>query len=266
MQYTCETHSRFYLFLFLYPLTPLSTVAPRRKGQQGPLVPITPMPSYSDMDTPDLKNKLNRFGVRPLPKRQMILKLKEIHQYTHQVISSESEDETPSLGRPRAIGPPPTMEPTRKPVSCAQTGGFKEPSGRAAPAGEEDMEPLSASQGSNTSSTAPSEDSERSNPEQCLSDDSDTDDITASQSASKLQDNLIAVRRFIQSDPDLYGQILHYQPLVLSDLQARLKAAGIRLGAAKLLDYLDSQCITFTTAKYLLKRKHKQKKITDTPH
>ncbi|CAB1344461.1 unnamed protein product [Coregonus sp. 'balchen'] len=235
-------------------------VASRRKGQQGPLVPITPMPSYSDMDTPDLKNKLNRFGVRPLPKRQMILKLKEIHQYTHQVISSESEDEAPSLGRPRAVGPLPTttsMEPTRKPVSCAQTGGFKEPNERAAPTvslvklpgGEEDMEPLSASQGSNKSSTAPSEDSERSNPEQCLSDDSDNDDITSSQSASKLQDSLVAVRRFIQSDPHLYGQILHYQPLVLSDLQARLKAAGIRLGAAKLLDYLDSQCITFTTAR-----------------
>ncbi|XP_014035608.2 structure-specific endonuclease subunit SLX4 isoform X1 [Salmo salar] len=245
-------------------------VAPRRKGQQGPLVPITPMPSYSDMDTPDLKNKLNRFGVRPLPKRQMILKLKEIHQYTHQVISSESEDEAPSLGRPRAVGPPPTtssMEPTRKPVSCAQTGGFNEPSGRAAPTvslvklpgREEDMEPLSASQGSNTSSTAPSEDSERSNPEQCLSDDSDNDDITASQSASKLQDNLLAVRRFIQSDPDLYGQILLYQPLVLSDLQARLKAAGIRLGAAKLLDYLDSQCITFTTAKPGLRGGRKRK-------
>ncbi|XP_031689056.1 structure-specific endonuclease subunit SLX4 isoform X1 [Oncorhynchus kisutch] len=234
-------------------------VAPRRKGQQGPLVPITPMPSYSDMDTPDLKNKLNRFGVRPLPKRQMILKLKEIHQYTHQVVSSESEDEAPSLGRPRAVGPPPptTMEPTRKPVSCAQAEGFKEPGGKAAPTvslvklpgEEEDMEPLSASQGSNTSSTAPSEDSERSNPEQCLSDDSDNDNITASQSASKLQDKLVTVRHFIQSDPDLYGQILHYQPLVLSDLQARLKAAGIQLGAAKLLDYLDSQCITFTTAK-----------------
>jgi structure-specific endonuclease subunit SLX4 (BTB/POZ domain-containing protein 12) len=89
----------------------------------------------------------------------------------------------------------------------------------------------------------------RSNPEQCLSDDSDNDNITASQSASKLQDKLVAVRHFIQSDPDLYGQILQYQPLVLSDLQARLQAAGIQLGAAKLLDYLDSQCITFTTAK-----------------
>lgn len=91
----------------------------------------------------------------------------------------------------------------------------------------------------------------RSNPEQCLSDDeSDSDGgVTASQAASCHEERLQAVRAFILSDPELYGQILQYRPLVLSQLQARLKAAGIRLGAAKLLDYLDSQCITFTTAK-----------------
>nr|XP_033819675.1 structure-specific endonuclease subunit SLX4 isoform X3 [Geotrypetes seraphini] len=63
------------------------------KRNQVPKVPITPMPSYSDMDTPKLKKELDRFGVRPLPKRRMILKLKEIFQYTHQTMSSDSEDE-----------------------------------------------------------------------------------------------------------------------------------------------------------------------------
>lgn len=37
-----------------------------------------------------------RFGVRPLPKRQMVLKLKEIFQYTHQTLDSDSEDESQS--------------------------------------------------------------------------------------------------------------------------------------------------------------------------
>lgn len=37
-----------------------------------------------------------RFGVRPLPKRQMVLKLKEIFQYTHQTLESDSEDESQS--------------------------------------------------------------------------------------------------------------------------------------------------------------------------
>ncbi|KAJ6651654.1 hypothetical protein lerEdw1_020748, partial [Lerista edwardsae] len=46
--------------------------------------PLTPLPSYSIMETPELKKELSRFGVRALPKRQMVLKLKEIFQYTHQ--------------------------------------------------------------------------------------------------------------------------------------------------------------------------------------
>ncbi|XP_075903920.1 structure-specific endonuclease subunit SLX4 isoform X2 [Nelusetta ayraudi] len=225
------------------PRTPAPSSSRRRRCHS--LVPITPMPHYSDMDTPELKNKLTRFGVRPLPKRQMILKLKEIHQYTHQLTSSsDSEDE--------ARRPP------------AQTAAFKEP--RAPPvaspvksngAGEEageGAEPLSASQGSNTSSVAASEESERSNPEvgPSFSSDGDSDadvGVSASQAATRLQDRLQAVRDFILSDPELYSQILRYRPLVLSTFQARLKAAGIRLGAAKLADYLDSQCITFTTAK-----------------
>ncbi|CAM5087039.1 unnamed protein product [Natator depressus] len=70
------------------------------KRNQPPRVPITPVPAYSIMETPELKKELNRFGVRPLPKRQMVLKLKEIFQYTHQIMSSDSEDEIPSSQPP----------------------------------------------------------------------------------------------------------------------------------------------------------------------
>ncbi|KAM3864656.1 structure-specific endonuclease subunit SLX4 [Diretmus argenteus] len=231
----------------------LKTPVSSRSKSRGALVPVTPMPSYSDMDTPELKNKLNRFGVRPLPKRQMVLKLKEIHQYTHQLVESDSEDEGSSGGRAAQTKPLPP--PSTRPVSCAQAVKFKQP--RAPPAvspekhnNQEDAEPLSSSQDSNTSSTAASEDSQTTNPELCLSADGDSDgDVTASQAVSRHRDRLRAVRSFILSDPELYGQILQYRPLVLSQLQERLKAAGIRLGASKLLDYLDSQCITFTTAK-----------------
>lgn len=97
---------------------------------------------------------LRRFGVRPLPKRQMILKLKEIHQYTHQLASSDSEEDTP----PQREEPPS--------VSCHQTGKFKEPRAPAAappvkPRHGADAGQLSASQGSNTSSAACSDESER---------------------------------------------------------------------------------------------------------
>lgn len=93
--------------------------------------------------------------------------------------------------------------------------------------------------------------SSRSNPELCDSDDdgSDSEGITASQAVVREKDKLQAVHTFILSDPVLYSRVLQYQPLSLCELKAGLRAAGIRLGTAKLLDFLDSQCITFTTAK-----------------
>ncbi|CAL9700549.1 unnamed protein product [Knipowitschia caucasica] len=225
----------------LKPPVQYKTPISKFKNRQS-LVPITPLPHYSDMDTPELKNKLNKFGVRPLPKRQMVLKLKEIHQYTHQLVSSDSEDEAPSAGQtiPAAVRQTSCAIPKFKKPSAVTTSPLKQPT---------EDEPLSASQGSNTSSTA---ESERSNPEivQLSDGDSDSDGgVSASQSASRLQDRLQAVRTFIMSDSSLYNKILQYQPLVLTQLQQQLKTAGIRLGVSKLADYLDSQCITFTTAK-----------------
>lgn len=102
----------------------------------------------------------------------MILKLKEIHQYTHQLVSSDEEEEeevVSSVGRTAQVKPPPSSSVSagNRPLSCTQTVRFKEP---RAPADasplrhnmeEEENELLSASQGSNTSSTAASEESER---------------------------------------------------------------------------------------------------------
>ncbi|TSK67254.1 Structure-specific endonuclease subunit SLX4 [Bagarius yarrelli] len=180
-----------------------------------------------------------RYGVRPLPKKQMVLKLKEIHQYTHQLMSSSSEEETSPKNRPR-VAPAAFKQPTAPPPVSPRKLQFEQE--------EEQEDALPASQDSNTSSTA---ESERSNPEMCDSDDdvSDSEGITASQAVVREKDKLQAVRAFILSDPVLYGRVLQYQPLVLSELKAALRVAGVRLGTAKLLDFLDSQCITFTTAK-----------------
>jgi len=105
--------------------------------------------------------------VRPLPKRQMILKLREIHQYTHQLVHSD-EEEAPLSGPGQQTKPPATTSSAR-PLSYTQQGPhFKQP---RPPTGsspgkrgreEDDAAPLSSSQGSNTSSTtAASEESER---------------------------------------------------------------------------------------------------------
>ncbi|XP_048871030.1 structure-specific endonuclease subunit SLX4 isoform X2 [Brienomyrus brachyistius] len=242
-------------------VTQLKTPVATCRKNQPPLEPFTPMPGYSDMETPELKNRLNKFGVRPLPKRQMVLKLKEIYQYTHQLLSSDSEEEVFGQHQDPSAA---HLKQHPKPASASGSRDFKQPVGMAVKAcaevpalrpdghedGDLDREPLSASQASTASSTAASEDSERSNPELCplSDDDSDSDEVTPSQAVSRSAVKLQAVRHLLQSDTELYGQILQYQPLVLSQLQARLKEAGIRLGATKLLDFLDSQCITFTTA------------------
>ncbi|XP_022524366.2 structure-specific endonuclease subunit SLX4 [Astyanax mexicanus] len=215
----------------------LKTPVAHKNKNQVPLVPITPMPGFSDMDTPELRKRLDSYGVRPLPKKQMVLKLKEIHHYTHQLMSSESEEEDSPRCRPKT-GANPFKLPTAPPPVSPRKLQF----------GEEEQEVLPASQDSSTSSTA---ESERSNPELCDSEEegSDSEGVTASQAVVREKDKLLAVRSFIVSDPALYGRVLQYQPLSLSDLKARLRAAGIRLGTAKLLDFLDSQCITFTTAR-----------------
>jgi hypothetical protein len=44
---------------------------------------LTPMPEYTQMDTPNLKSELKRFGMKPLSKKQAVKKLVEIYEFTH---------------------------------------------------------------------------------------------------------------------------------------------------------------------------------------
>lgn len=45
--------------------------------------PLTPMANYGEMNTPNLKEELKRYGVKPLSKKQSIKKLVEIYEFTH---------------------------------------------------------------------------------------------------------------------------------------------------------------------------------------
>ena len=99
----------------------------------------------------------------------MVLKLRQIHQYTHQLVHSDEEEEQQEEhgGSGPLGGPGPTKpRPSGRPASCAQGLQFKRPGvpTGASPVkrGREDPEPLSSSQGSSaSSSTAASEESER---------------------------------------------------------------------------------------------------------
>ncbi|NXK47141.1 SLX4 endonuclease, partial [Chauna torquata] len=283
-----------------------------QESDKSPRTPVTPMPAYSMMETPQLKKELRRFGVRALPKRQMVLKLKEIFQYTHQDVDSDFEDEVPSSQ------PPPPKSPTKcsRQSKAAQTTGGKRPKasravskrkqvavassaltvgrdgddlvgppekGCAAPKhgtemthhpegakeqkrsavspegwslAADDEEPmLSTSQKSTTSSEDGSDISFSSQSsfvnelEACaFASEEEEEELPASQAAAQEEEKLEAVRCYIRSNPALYRRILFYEPIELSVLHAELKLNGIKIAKAKLLDFLDAHCITFTTA------------------
>ncbi|XP_047693577.1 structure-specific endonuclease subunit SLX4 [Prionailurus viverrinus] len=237
-----------------------------------PKEPITPMPRYSIMETPVLKKELDRFGVRPLPKRQMVLKLKEIFQYTHQTLESDSENESQSS---RVLLEAPHSQTQASKTSKGSShqenppGGSLPPMSREEPPGPDGDAQLPASQESVASSVDSSDSSFNSQSSSCefgvafesAGDEEGQEEISASQTAAQTAATEEAVRRYIRSRPALYRKVLLYQPFELAELQAELKQHGIRMALGKLLDFLDAHCITFTTSaarKEKLQRKRRQ--------
>ncbi|NXF68557.1 SLX4 endonuclease, partial [Ciccaba nigrolineata] len=224
-----------------------------QENDKPPSTPVTPMPAYSIMETPQLKKELSRFGVRALPKRQMVLKLKEIFQYTHQDVDSDFEDEIPS-------SQPPLQ---KSPAKRSRQSKAKGPAERwsLAADGEEPM--LLASQESAVSSVDGSDISFGSQSllnlafssfmngfEACaFASEEEEEELPASQAAAREEDKLEAVRCYIRSNTALYNKILFYEPIELAELHTELKQNGIKISKAKLLDFLDAHCITFTTAR-----------------
>ncbi|XP_072415835.1 structure-specific endonuclease subunit SLX4 isoform X1 [Chiloscyllium punctatum] len=286
-----------------------------RKKAQLPLAAITPEPPYSTMATPHLKRELRKFGVRPLPKKKMILKLKEIYQYTHQVVQPGPDTQSkqhisssqpctwktiPDLTSKLKVGTNKLSQPVSsarnqqkshskkqsQSVSAetsnrAMKGHLKATSKRKVKSlvlqsdGLEAKSPLKAvasdvanqlpsSQSSSSSWSEDSFESQRRLTNECddiLSTDSDDDKddgITPSQAVIREADTTEAIRQYILSDLSLYSEIVQYKPFELSDLHQKLKENGIKVSKGKLLEFLDAQCITFTTArarKEMLKRR-----------
>ncbi|NXB63960.1 SLX4 endonuclease, partial [Struthidea cinerea] len=221
-----------------------------QENNRSPSTPVTPMPAYSIMETPQLKKELSRFGVRALPKRQMVLKLKEIFQYTHR--DRDSKDEIPySQPLPQKS---PAKRP-RQPKAGQAAEGAKE-QGRPSVSLAADGEELPASQESAGSSVDGSDISFGSQSsfvngfETCaFASEEEEEEFPASQAAAREEEKLEAVRCYIRSNTALYNRILFYEPIELADLHAELKQNGIKISKAKLLNFLDSQCITSTMAK-----------------
>ncbi|XP_030814170.1 structure-specific endonuclease subunit SLX4 isoform X2 [Camarhynchus parvulus] len=280
---------------------PVKTPEPsRQENNRSPSTPVTPMPAYSIMETPQLKKELSRFGVRALPKRQMVLKLKEIFQYTHQDGDSDFEDEIfysqplpqksprqPKAGRaggrnrasaPRAGG---QRKQLVKADGASHGTGCAAPKDRTKvthhPEGAKEQERPSVSLAADGEELPASQESARSSLdgsdisfgsqssfvngfETCaFTSEEEEEEFPASQAAAREEEKLEAVRCYIRSNTALYNRILFYEPIELADLHAELKQNGIKISKAKLLDFLDSQCITSTMARARKEQVQKRK-------
>ncbi|XP_023792246.1 structure-specific endonuclease subunit SLX4 isoform X1 [Cyanistes caeruleus] len=284
-----------------------------QENNRSPSTPVTPMPAYSIMETPELKKELSRFGVRALPKRQMVLQLKEIFQYTHRDGDSDFEDEIPysqplpqrspakrprqakagraagrnRAGAPRLVGKRKQLAKASAVLPRDEADGASHGTGCASPkdrtkvthhptgAKEQerpsvslaaDGEELPASQESAGSSVDGSDISFGSQSsfvngfETCaFESEEEEEEFPASQAAAREEEKLEAVRCYIRSNTALYNRILFYEPIELADLHAELKQNGIKISKAKLLDFLDSQCITSTMARARKEQEQKRK-------
>ncbi|XP_077042960.1 structure-specific endonuclease subunit SLX4 isoform X4 [Agelaius phoeniceus] len=282
---------------------PVKTPEPScQENNRSPSTPVTPMPAYSIMETPQLKKELSRFGVRALPKRQMVMKLKEIFQYTHQDGDSDFEDEIsysqplpqksprqPKAGRaagrnragaPRAGG---KRKQLAKADGASHGAGCAIPKDRTEvthhPEGAKEQERPSVSLAADGEELPASQESARSSLdgsdisfgsqssfvngfETCAftsEEEEEEEEFPASQAAAREEEKLEAVRCYIRSNTALYNRILFYEPIELADLHAELKQNGIKISKAKLLDFLDSQCITTTMARARKEQVQKRK-------
>ncbi|NXU87683.1 SLX4 endonuclease, partial [Xiphorhynchus elegans] len=217
---------------------------------RSPSTPVTPMPAYSIMETPQLKKELSRFGVRALPKRQMVLKLKEIFQYTHRDVDSDFEDEIPySQPLPQTSPAKRARQPKAgKGAGASRAGGSLAADGEeATPSASQES---AASSGDGSDISFGSQSSFVNGFEACaFASEEEEEEFPASQAAAREAEKLEAVRCYIRSNTALYNRILFYEPLELADLHAELKQNGIKISKAKLLDFLDAQCITVTMAR-----------------
>jgi len=169
---------------------------------------VTPMPLYDDMDTPEIKAQLNKYGIRKFTRPKAVKILQHVYNGTHPLISYEERNESCE----------PTAHPNTKPDSS-----------QALKDDEDNDEILNSSQ---TSSSAESLLEES----YCVGEDSSS--ITKNTSDK--------LKEYIKKTPTLLKKVLTYEALNIHDLHKDMKNSGVKIALPALKDYLDEQCITFS--------------------
>ncbi|GFV17618.1 BTB domain-containing protein [Trichonephila clavipes] len=237
--------------------------------------PITPLPDFKSMMTPQLKDALKRVGVKALSRKKAVAVLSHIYDETHPWNDDQSGDQPDTrLQTQSSSQNSDSKRNLSLPKKRKQAGDILEhPSKKTAKSNtnkskeKKETAKNKFSKSSSCSSTKdcieekqiPSSENKTSSSEcstssPCKSGSPKKNDVfnfsqssefsDCSQAESKDDPKLIS--EYISSKDELYKKVLTYTPLNLMELQCELKENGIRVSVKKLMDYLDEQCITFT--------------------
>ncbi|OON19080.1 hypothetical protein X801_05058, partial [Opisthorchis viverrini] len=206
--------------------------------------PVTPLPDYKAMMTPELKRALSAFGVRPLPRKRAVTLLNEIYHQLHQYTTK------PQAGPVDSLSEQSTSTRTSKPSPMKRPRSKKRSSSRVT---------------HTTTSVHPKRTCKMSNPAVCTtgsvscstgeygwSDDDAPNDVDNRFEVNDVDDSQrlevtgqVDIKRsviaYIRSQKELYKNILTYTPVEFSSLHYLLKEAGMRISARTLMDILDEQ-------------------------
>ena len=197
--------------------------------------PLTPMPSYVAMNTPNLKNELKRFGIKALPRKQAVRKLVEIYEYTHRnKLSRRSKSCTDLIQESSNLSKKIVMEQEETTKSILKPKKTKL---------KKTLSNIDALAKDKTKETAITND---------IAVFETDDQIPLSQPQS--QTNSLSqeeIKRvifdFIRNNSELYDKVLNYEPLDFEGFFQQVKSLEkFKISTKTLMHILDEQCVTFT--------------------
>ncbi|XP_048237080.1 structure-specific endonuclease subunit SLX4-like isoform X2 [Haliotis rufescens] len=255
--------------------TPVSARPTKSAKKLVPPSPFTPMPDYDTMNTPQLKQQVGKFGVRPVGKKRMVGLLKDIYHKTHQYETDSDFD--PEKSSPQKSTDRPSKSSMTKvdagdrpsKHSVAKVGAGDRPSKHSVAkvgAGDRPSKPSVAKVGAgdryNNVSVSESSTSEEGSTQRSVTSSQESgfsdvpeesfmvadEEISASQQGNQpdLQQKLAS---FIRQRSDIHTKLMMYEPLELDWLKREIQDAGIKCPMQKLMDFLDEKCLTFTMKK-----------------
>ncbi|XP_065059035.1 uncharacterized protein LOC135686680 isoform X2 [Rhopilema esculentum] len=219
------------------PNTALRNFGPGCKFHPETGASITPMSDYDTLHTPDLTKRVKNFGMRKLPKHQMAGKLREIYKVNHGFAHWEEPPTKAHRKRKANVKTKKkvTNEPNEKASSTNKQQGNES---------EENSHSVERNDQSDTEHSSSSAD-ERQKTFEGIDCSDDEKSSQTSQNEETQSDESISEKlsRFMKSNKDFYHKILTYQKLSFEDIYKAVKEAKLKCTKARLMDFLDDQCI-----------------------